>query len=364
MRECTRAGKSSISGRRARWTERRWGGGSTPSCRRTSRSRRSRSRARISTPASRRRDGHMNTGSARPPSDSRSSACTSTGCRDRSTSRRCAKRAAPFSGAETSRRSHQGLAACARCAPPTGVNGRRFCASRSQRTRSFAGWSGRWWGRSCAWDRGRSAPRNSWRSSSQAIARRRARARRRGGSAWCRSNTATGDGGRRPPSSRKRMIREMKTYSTKTADITRKWRVVDADGATLGRLATEVAVLLRGKHKPTFTPHLDTGDPVIVVNAAKVKVTGDKLVAKRYVRHSGYPGGLKSETLERLLARRPEEVVRRAVRGMLPQNRLGDRMIRKLHVYAGGEHPHAAQKPETKARGAATSGSHAAEKVT
>jgi large subunit ribosomal protein L13 len=156
----------------------------------------------------------------------------------------------------------------------------------------------------------------------------------------------------------------MKTYATKSADITRKWRVVDADGATLGRLATEVAVLLRGKHKPTFTPHLDTGDPVIVVNAAKVKVTGDKLVAKRYVRHSGYPGGLKSETLERLLARRPEEVVRRAVRGMLPQNRLGERMIRKLHVYAGGEHPHAAQKPETKARGAATSGSHAEEKAT
>src|SRR5919197_5719581 len=138
----------------------------------------------------------------------------------------------------------------------------------------------------------------------------------------------------------------MKTYTTKQGDITRSWRVVDADGATLGRLATEVAAMRRGKHKVTFSPHLDTGDPVIVVNAAKVRVTGAKLQAKRYVRHSGYPGGLRSETLESLLSRRPEEVVRRAVRGMLPQNRLGEQMIRKLHVYAGGEHPHAAQKPQ------------------
>src|SRR5919198_2718976 len=139
----------------------------------------------------------------------------------------------------------------------------------------------------------------------------------------------------------------MKTYATKSSDITRQWRVVDADGATLGRLATEVAALLRGKHKATFAPHLDTGDPVIVVNAAKIRVTGNKLRAKRYVRHSGYPGGLKAETLESLLARRPEEVIRRAVRGMLPRNRLGEQMSRKLHVYAGPEHPHAAQKPET-----------------
>ncbi len=137
----------------------------------------------------------------------------------------------------------------------------------------------------------------------------------------------------------------MKTYATKKSDITRSWRIVDAEGATLGRLATEVATLLRGKHKPTFSPHLDTGDAVIVVNAAKVKVTGNKLQAKSYIRHSGYPGGLHSETLERLLSRRPEEVLRRAVRGMLPQNRLGDQMIRKLHIYAGVEHPHAAQKP-------------------
>src|SRR5207245_11107618 len=114
--------------------------------------------------------------------------------------------------------------------------------------------------------------------------------------------------------------------------ITRSWQVVDADGATLGRLATEVAALLRGKPKPTFSPHLDTGDPVIVVNAAKVRVTGNKLQAKRYVRHSGYPGGLRSETLEALLSRRPEEVVRRAVRGMLPQNRIGEKMARNPPV--------------------------------
>src|SRR5213595_2825286 len=138
----------------------------------------------------------------------------------------------------------------------------------------------------------------------------------------------------------------MKTYATKQSEITRSWRVVDADGSTLGRLATEVAAILRGKHKTIFSPHLDTGDPVIVVNAAKVRVTGNKLQAKNYVRHSGYPEGLRSETLEQLLARRPEEVVRRAVRGMLPQNRLGEQMIRKLHVYAAGDHPHAAQKPQ------------------
>ena len=141
---------------------------------------------------------------------------------------------------------------------------------------------------------------------------------------------------------------QMKTYTTKATDITRSWHVVDADGATLGRLATEVAALLRGKHKATFSPHLDTGDPVIVVNAAKVRVTGNKLQAKTYVRHSGYPGGLRSETLDALLSRRPEEVVRRAVRGMLPQNRLGEQMSRKLHVYAGAEHPHAAQKPQVR----------------
>ena len=143
------------------------------------------------------------------------------------------------------------------------------------------------------------------------------------------------------------MAEAMKTYAVKAGEIQRQWRVIDADGATLGRLSTEVATLLRGKHKATFTPALDTGDPVIVVNAAKIKVTGNKLKDKMYVRHSGYPGGFRSENLERLLARRPEEVIRRAVRGMLPQNRLGEQMIRKLHVYAGSDHPHAAQKPQT-----------------
>ena len=136
-----------------------------------------------------------------------------------------------------------------------------------------------------------------------------------------------------------------KTYAVKTADIKREWRVVDADGATLGRLATRIATMLRGKHRATFSTHIDTGDPVIVLNAAKIKVTGRKLQAKQYVRHSGYPGGMRTESLERLLARRPEEVIRRAVRVMLPQNRLGEQMIRKLHVYAGAEHPHAAQRP-------------------
>lgn len=138
----------------------------------------------------------------------------------------------------------------------------------------------------------------------------------------------------------------MKTYAAKANEIQREWRVVDADGATLGRLATQVAAILRGKHRATFSPHLDTGDPVIIVNAARIRVTGKKLQDKMYVRHSGYPGGFRSETLERLLQRRPEEVIRRAVRGMLPQNRLGEKMIRKLHVYAGAEHPHAAQKPQ------------------
>ncbi len=136
-----------------------------------------------------------------------------------------------------------------------------------------------------------------------------------------------------------------KTYAVKKSDIQREWRVVDADGATLGRVSTQIATLLRGKHRATFTTHLDVGDPVIVVNAAKIKVTGRKLQAKQYVRHSGYPGGMRVESLERLLERRPEEVIRRAVRGMLPQNRLGEQMMRKLHIYAGATHPHAAQKP-------------------
>lgn len=137
-----------------------------------------------------------------------------------------------------------------------------------------------------------------------------------------------------------------KTHATKLGEVERRWRVVDADGVTLGRLSTRVATLLRGKHKATFTPHLDTGDPVVIVNAAKIKVTGKKLTDKVYVRHSGYPGGFRSETLQALLDRRPTEVVRRSVRGMLPRNRLGEQMMRKLFVYAGPEHPHRAQRPE------------------
>ena len=137
-----------------------------------------------------------------------------------------------------------------------------------------------------------------------------------------------------------------KTYSPRAAEIERQWFVVDADGETLGRLASRIAQLLAGKHKPTFATHIDTGDHVIVVNAGKLIVTGDKLSTKSYARHSGYPGGFREERLGDLLARRPEEVIRRTVKGMLPHNRLGTQMLRKLKVYAGNEHPHPAQKPE------------------
>ena len=137
----------------------------------------------------------------------------------------------------------------------------------------------------------------------------------------------------------------MRTFSPKPADIERAWHVVDADGAVLGRLATEVATLLRGKHKPIYAPHVDTGDHVIVLNAAKLDLSPRKLSDKQYRRHSGYPGGLRSESLEHLLGREPERVVRTAVKGMLPKGRLGRSMIRKLRVYAGPTHPHAAQQP-------------------
>lgn len=137
-----------------------------------------------------------------------------------------------------------------------------------------------------------------------------------------------------------------RTYSAKEADITRKWYVVDADGKTLGRLATQVAIVLRGKHKPIFTPHVDTGDHVIVVNAEKIHLTGDKVRQKTYYRHSGYPGGLKSETVKDLLERKPYVIVERAIKGMLPKTKLGKQMGRKLNVYAGPTHPHKAQQPE------------------
>jgi large subunit ribosomal protein L13 len=138
----------------------------------------------------------------------------------------------------------------------------------------------------------------------------------------------------------------MKTYVATPADRERNWVVVDAAGKTLGRLATQVADVLRGKRKPNYTPHVDVGDFVVVVNAEKVVVTGDKLAKKRYYRHSGYPGGLRSRTLGEMMERRPEEVIRRAVRGMMPRNRLGRKQLTKLKVYAGPDHPHAAQKPQ------------------
>jgi large subunit ribosomal protein L13 len=139
----------------------------------------------------------------------------------------------------------------------------------------------------------------------------------------------------------------MRTYQATPQDRERNWYVVDAEGKTLGRLATQIAEVLRGKRKPTYTPHIDVGDFVIVVNAEKVAVTGNKREDKRYWRHSGYPGGIRFRTLGTLLEQRPEEVIRRAVKGMLPRNRLARQQLRKLKVYAGPEHPHQAQKPET-----------------
>jgi large subunit ribosomal protein L13 len=139
----------------------------------------------------------------------------------------------------------------------------------------------------------------------------------------------------------------MKTYQATAQDRERVWYVVDAESKTLGRLATQIAEVLRGKRKPTYTPHVDVGDFVVVVNAEKVAVTGKKLEDKRYWRHSGYPGGIRSRTLGDMLEKRPEEVIRKAVKGMLPRNRLARQQLRKLKVYAGPEHPHQAQKPET-----------------
>jgi len=144
-----------------------------------------------------------------------------------------------------------------------------------------------------------------------------------------------------------RLFREMKTYTAKPGEIERHWYVVDADGQTLGRLATRIADMLRGKGKPEYTPHVDTGDFVVVVNAEKIQVTGNKLDQKRYYRHSGYPGGIRGRTLREQLSRRPEEVLRKAVKGMLPRNRLARQQITKLKIYAGPEHPHEAQNPKS-----------------
>lgn len=138
----------------------------------------------------------------------------------------------------------------------------------------------------------------------------------------------------------------MKTYSAKPSEVTRDWWVVDAQGQTLGRLATKIATILRGKHKPIYTPHIDTGDYVIVINADKIEVTGRKLDTIIYYRHSGYPGGLKERTLREQLQKAPSQPIELAVRGMLPKNSLGRQMLGKLKVYAGPEHPHVAQQPK------------------
>ena len=138
----------------------------------------------------------------------------------------------------------------------------------------------------------------------------------------------------------------MKTWNAKPGEIERRWYVVDAEGKTLGRLATQIADTLRGKGKPQYTPHVDTGDFVVVVNADKIRVTGQKLDQKRYYRHSGYPGGLKERTLREQLERRPTEVLRKAVKGMLPKNRLAAQQLTKLKIYAGPEHPHGPQNPQ------------------
>ncbi|MBU9710773.1 50S ribosomal protein L13 [Evansella tamaricis] len=136
------------------------------------------------------------------------------------------------------------------------------------------------------------------------------------------------------------------TYMAKPTEVERKWYVVDAEGQTLGRLASEVASILRGKHKPTFTPHIDTGDHVILINAEKIHLTGNKLDGKKYYRHSQHPGGLKTTTAREMLSKKPERMLELAIKGMLPKNSLGRKQGMKLHVYTGSEHPHQAQKPE------------------
>ncbi|NLJ79372.1 MAG: 50S ribosomal protein L13 [Tissierellia bacterium] len=138
----------------------------------------------------------------------------------------------------------------------------------------------------------------------------------------------------------------MKSYMAKPEEIERKWHVIDAEGKVLGRLATEIATLLRGKHKPIYTPHVDTGDFVIVINADKIKLTGKKLEQKQYRYHTGYPGGLKAVPYRRLMDRSPERVIQLAVKGMMPKNRLGRQMLKKLKVYRGSDHRHEAQQPE------------------
>ncbi|MBN2283964.1 MAG: 50S ribosomal protein L13 [Deltaproteobacteria bacterium] len=138
----------------------------------------------------------------------------------------------------------------------------------------------------------------------------------------------------------------MKTFSAKKEDVSQNWYLIDADGKILGRLAAEIASRLRGKNKPIYTPHVDTGDFIVVINAEKIALTGNKLLDKKYYRYSGYPGGLKETSAEKLLETKPENLLRFAVKGMLPKNRLGRQMIKKLKIYSGSEHPHEAQAPQ------------------
>ena len=139
----------------------------------------------------------------------------------------------------------------------------------------------------------------------------------------------------------------MKTYSAKSEDLTKQWYLYDADGQVLGRLASDIARRLKGKNSPLYTPHVDTGDFIVVINAEKITLTGRKMTEKIYYRHSGYPGGLKSATAREIMEKNPEQLLRKAVKGMLPKNSLGRRMLTKLKIYAGGEHPHEAQLPRT-----------------
>lgn len=138
----------------------------------------------------------------------------------------------------------------------------------------------------------------------------------------------------------------MKTYIANPEEVEQKWLLVDANGQVLGRLASQVATILRGKHKPIFSPHMDVGDHVVIINADKIRVTGKKASTKRYYRHTGYPGGLRSDSFEQLMQKAPEQILKKAIWGMMPHNKLGKKMVKKLRIYAGEAHPHEAQKPE------------------
>ena len=248
------------------------------------------------------------------------------------------------------------------------------CASRSRRARSATRWSAPWWRAWSRWAGAARTRRACWSACGQPPGRAAPSRRRPRACAWSRWTTGRGlppllrrpilvgrpagpPAGPEPGpgthvrgngslTTRKRKIGLVRTFSPKVTEIQRTWYVVDADGLVLGRLASSVAAILRGKHRPYFAPHVDTGDHVIVVNADKVVLTSGKAEAKLAYRHSGYPGGLRSTSYAELLDEHPAELVRRSVRGMLPKNTLGRQMLSKLQVYAGPDHPHAAQKPE------------------